>query len=76
MFGALPRSRFKRVVLERIYLELLLSIVTAQLHRFAKAEGMICILFPHGSHSGRAAINDYNDRSKFSSDLVMRPTIY
>lgn len=32
---------------------------------------MICIPFPHGSRSGRAAINDYNDRSKFNGDLAV-----
>lgn len=51
------------------------EIATAQLGRFT-IEGMICISFPRGSRSGWAAINDYNDRSKFNDDLVARATIY
>lgn len=45
------------------------------LHRFT-IEGMICISFPRGSHLSRAAINDYNDRSKFNDVLMAQATIY
>lgn len=68
----------KRVQIDRL-LENLIPITRKEPRAtvpYNLAGGMICISFPRGSHSSWAAINDYNDRSKFNDDLMARATIY